>query len=447
MNRLFLVILIVVILIILCCVCIFYKKIEQFVDEPVECPSGPVGPQGPKGETGSQGPVGDQGVLGPRGPSGPVGDQGDRGVQGEQGTSWKQLLINMYNSLNNNADNSAVVRTFVEEHLQEIVESAVSANVRSIVSSLSIPDYTIMPYYLQGDSLPESISTSWQICNGSALKYKDTTRTVQLNEQDVDTPDLRGKFIKGVGSVDAIGDSGTGRITLAASNIPEVPLTDNSVTNLENVINNSGRNVATAFNDYKATDDNLFSQLQVNANRTCNHLRDLSLGSGAHDHTINFFNDDFNEYGGYGEACPRPGHASCGGPGPGGVWGGWRANGLPVPGFTIDRQGSIVNGKLSTNIPEPSPFRRTNLKNIWRNTFVTPGEGDHTHTLNQPTDVNNRCINNFDPPRLNILGEDVSINNNNNPLQVGNASVDAINLDNNISSYSLVFIIKRPPRP
>jgi len=55
------------------------------------------------------------------------------------------------------------------------------------------PDYSIVSFQKIGNT---RVPTGWQECNGSKLKYNDDTALTEI-----DTPDLRGRFVQGAGTV------------------------------------------------------------------------------------------------------------------------------------------------------------------------------------------------------------------------------------------------------
>lgn len=460
-------IILAIVIFIILCVIIFKKNNivnvkENFNEEIIECPrgpSGPAGPQGPPGEDGEDGEDGDDGETGPRGftgpvgPRGPTGDrgvQGDRGQRGERGQSWKQFFVNITNSLNSNSSDEQVLNKFVQDKLSNAINSSITNQINTALGNVSIPDYTIIPYYLRTSNLPSNVASGWQICNGQMLKFRGNPSTA--SDSQVRTPDLRNKFIKATDNHTQVrANDGTGNVTLTADQIPNIAINvgavNNMINNFNTTIGNFRNGLNNSFNNSDGEVRSLITDIQNNERKICRNINNLrTTNDGGHDHTINFFNDDFNEYGGYGE--PLPGRAPAN-------WDSWNlsSGATPGPGLTIDMGSNATTGtgrnerllRSDTDDDIPWPFRAHNrsLRDVWRRSFVTQGEGTHNHTIELPEDANNRCNQNVN---FNTALNVATFDNLSAPgsINVGNPNPEAINIVDSIPSYSLVFIMKKP---
>jgi len=453
------IILSIIVFIILCIIIFKHDIKESFYQEQEVCESiaGPEGPAGPKGNPGADGEDGEDGEQGPRGFTGPVGPRGETGGQGRQGEtgprgkkgeSWKDSFIKITNTLDSDSSNSDVLTAFVESNLNELIEESVANNVTNTIGNYYIPEYTIIPYYLRGEwnSRPANVKNVWQICDGTQLYYAGEGN---VPVSGVNTPNLVDKFIKGTDDYNQIknnGDDVDGTLTLTADQIPQIQLNTNNLNSIINgantSINNLKTNIENSFNNSNGSVKSIINDIQNNERKICRNIKGLTINNntGGHDHTINFFNDDFNEFGGHGE--PPMGRAPK-------TWGNWGVENSPGPGLTIDYYGNAVEGtgdnrKLKTNIPEPVPFKNTEIKDIWRNTFVTQNEGKHSHPLQHPDDVNNRCNQNVDLQSSNLNVDNISDIDLPSNFTIGNSDPQPLNLTDSIPSYSLVFIIKKP---
>ena len=172
------------------------------------------------------------------------------------------------------------------------------------------------------------VYNNWQICDGSKLKIAKKEDTFkEINGNVVLTPDLSNKFIKGVTSKsnqgvskDSKGNEFTGKIKLNANQIPKLNISGLDI--LASKINDSTKNMITKLNAEMASDKSIgsmFTNAYNHLNNNCKHINNLSVEEGGtHNHTINFFNNNFNEYGSTGEPCKGTAlNASCGGTGGG----------------------------------------------------------------------------------------------------------------------------------
>ena len=457
------IILSIIVFIILCIIIFKHDIKESFNQELIDCGEGPVGPVGPKGNLGKTGKDGEDGEQGPRGFTGPIGPrgvQGDQGLQGEvgpigeKGKSWKDLYISENDNLSDNSSNSEVLDAFVASKLNELIDKSVDINVTSTLGNYYIPEFTIIPYYLRGkwNNLPANVKNVWQMCDGTKLYYAGEGNDAV---EGVYTPDLVNKFIKGTNVHDQVGNNGDnvdGTLTLTADQIPEIQLNTNNLNSVINgsntSINNFKTSIENVFNNSDSSDsvNKIINEIQDNERKICRNIKGLTINNntGGHDHTVNFYNDDFNEHGGHGE--PSVGRAPKN-------WGSWTGRNGPGPGFVIDDDenkmiGSGNNTRLDPEkVDVPSPFEDTTIKDVWRNTFVTQQEGQHSHSLQQPTNGENRCNEyvNLQSSNLNVG----TISNIDLPTNftIGNTSPKSINLLDSIPSYSLVFIIKKPKAP
>ena len=466
----------IIICIVLFLLLILFSNKETFIISQMKARSipGPRGPRGPVGDDGSDGADGTDGPRGEIGPAGqagqpgftgPVGPTGKVGLDQEAANNFVNIVKREYSDLNyNSLDNSDIYSKFLEMNprIIEIIDEKVSQSIENInndkYSDRVIPEYGIISFELDKpyDEYPNSFKNNWQLCDGTQLYYAGEGNDAV---DGVKTPNLTDKFIKATDS----NEDGTSGSTVPVNKV--VPLTINS-SNIPNFTVNNSNTYLSSLNDniiskFKKIKDavntnltNLTSQFFIirnNMNKNCRHINDKDflfndVNSG-HNHTVNLYNDDFNEYGDHGEPC-RAGSQDCGHQGVSS--GRWKLNegSLPGPGFTID------HGKLfSSPLKMPDPWNHETksidnrvkpLSDVWKRSFITQQEGKHSHTIQQPNSEDNQCLDNVSyTPNISISLDNIE----QIPVQTGQVSANnSIDLVNNLPTYSLVFLIKKPKK-
>jgi hypothetical protein len=464
----------IIICIVLCLLLILFSNKETFIiyQRYAKLIPGPIGPKGPDGDEGSdgadgadgpRGEIGPTGQAGPPGFTGPVGPTGRVGPNGPVANNFVNIVKREYSSLSSLDDNE-VFSGFLDmnDTIKNIIDQKVSEEIRAKNDpNLEIPEYGIISFELDKsyDEYPDSFKNNWQLCDGNQLYYAKNVGEDNVDVEGVKTPNLTDKFIKATdsNSEDETSDANVPvnqvvSLTINSSNIPNLNVV-NSDTFLTNLNDNYITNLKTIKNAVNTNLTNLtskFTHIQNNMNKNCRHINDKDflfndVNSG-HNHTVNFYNDDFNEYGGHGEPC-RAGSQDCGHQGVSS--GKWKLNNgsLPGPGFTID------HGKLfSSPLRMPDPWnpetksidnRVKSLSDVWKRSFITQQEGNHSHEIQQPDLVSNQCDEVLYTPNISISLDNIE----QIPVQTGQISAkNSIDLVNNLPTYSLVFLIKKPKR-
>ena len=115
----------------------------------------------------------------------------------------------------------------------------------------------------------------------------------------VNTPNLTNLFIKGTNSDDSNRtqqslSSANGSIKINNQNIPNMNLPANSFSDLEANFNSNLTTLRDSINNKLNAD---FTDIKNNLDKTCRNINNLTIGSGGgHNHTVNFFSNNFNEF-------------------------------------------------------------------------------------------------------------------------------------------------------
>ena len=188
------------------------------------------GDQGEDGNEGMQGPKGHEGPTGSVGVTGKVGEEGDQGPSGkvgedtnqttQTGADWKDLYISKHvQELSTKPSNKNIINSVIKKIKNTLQVDKEDDSEKNKY----IPAYSIISYYLIGDTLNESTAKDWQICDGTQLYYAqadigDPKEEVVGNN----TPNLVDKFIMGSKNNDNITSSDdTTSITLNEEDIPK----------------------------------------------------------------------------------------------------------------------------------------------------------------------------------------------------------------------------------
>ena len=243
----------------------------------------------------------------------------------------------------------------------------------------------------------------------------------------------------------------------------------NSFSDLEANFNSNLTTLRDSINNKLNAD---FTDIKNNLDKTCRNINNLTIGSGGgHNHTVNFFSNNFNEFADHsGEPCGKQSRENC--EFKGGPW-----NLLPgktpgpslvivvVLGATVkdsDEKHKLIPG-LGIEQPDYTPIewqsgdeidqnlRRNNINKrfkqimrVWRNSFITQGEGTHNHRIDQPRDQNNQCDENISYLNDNISIPSVDPVTTFQVRDINREGIDSVNIIDSIPTYSLMFFIKKP---
>ena len=474
------------------------------IEKPAKPKQGPQGDKGEKGEDGDQGTEGEMGPRGGLGARGSIGPTGKVGRDGEVGNSLKQWLKSKYNDLEDTIDDKLIYSNLLNsEYTSNIIADKVADKLKHRLDSVRLPDYSIVFLNLTEDKDQISyITDDWQICDGSRLLYEGKGKDgndVEVNPP-INTPIIDDFYLQGsdftnkknINKLNKTIISIIPELKLSADQIPSISFT--GVDTLLKKINDKSKTISTSL---KTSLESIGEDIDSNINKQCQHIKgfDIKKDEGGHKHTVNWFNNNFNEYGIEGEPCTGNWweDPKCGGTGDIKEGVEWRVSDDARPGFVIDdkrkypkikkvdsevhlnldpttvnyRSDGLIPSKEmmndtkfkqalqskygidTTNSTLPSTF----LKDIWRDSFVTQGEGKHLssehnestgHTLGKIDETIADCKSDasysFNPtstaPTLDSSKIDLKYTN----------EQEAINL-NQLDAFKLLFLIKRPKNP
>ena len=287
---------------------IYFSKIEQFDIiglQTSKVQQGPRGDKGIEGNPGLQGPIGKQGPQGKKGAKGPAGPTGKVGDFGPNGENLLDIIFDLNPELKSETDEKQIYIKFLKKRLDKSIKNKIRTKLEDLQTSMIFPDYTIILFELnkEWNQVDSSITDRWQLCDGSNLKYDSEETEVP----GVKTPDFNNKFLKG-GDYKNINNlkntilEVTPGFFLQSNQIPLLNVSDfDKFTNKINLVNqNINNDLKTKFTDE-------FNNIKKNLDTQCKQIQidnlELSNDNSGHNHTINYFNNNFNEYGAEGEPC------------------------------------------------------------------------------------------------------------------------------------------------
>lgn len=316
-------IIIIIVCIIFLLALIFLSKKEEFspVYEAVtrgrQGPRGPIGRQGDAGkdgDDGEDGEDGERGIIGPtvpgiKGSTGPVGITGPSGPdQEDPANSFLNIVRRELPDLSNVQDDE-IYNRFLDEYpfIIDLVDGQVTEAISERQDDLEIPEYGILSFNLTTpvSELSSSFTNLWQLCDGQQLLYAGSeNRPVD----GVNTPNLTNLFIKGSGgdnsnSGEQSSSTPSGSITINSDNIPYLTAQTNYFSDTAQQVNNYVGGLKQSINNKLNTD---FTGIKNNLNKNCRHINNIRIPDtrSGHNHTVNFFNTQFNEYAdNIGEKC------------------------------------------------------------------------------------------------------------------------------------------------